>query len=188
MDDLYCPRCGKTLRTGPVAGRERAHCACGFVAFHNPPPVGMAAIEHQGRLVLIRRAGPPLAGYWAPPAGYVEMGESVPEAVVREAREECGLDIALAEDGLLGVWSHAEVGVVLIAYRARAVGGELVAGDDASAVGLFAPGQAPQEPEPAGGTPTDRWFHRAIREVIAAWERPEGSPGPVGPGSPAARR
>jgi len=184
MEFHYCPSCGAALSVGPVAGRDRAHCAaCGFVAFHNPLPVGMAVIDRGDRLVLIRRAGPPLAGFWAPPAGYVEIGESVPEAVVREAREECGLAIAL--DGLLGEWSHAEVGVVLLAFRAHAVGGEPVAGDDASAVGLFARGELPDEPEPAGGTPIDRWLHRAVREIIRAWER---SPGAPSPGNPAARR
>jgi 8-oxo-dGTP diphosphatase len=170
MEFRYCPKCATPLVVGPVAGRNRAHCtACGFVAFHNPAPVGLAVIEHGGRLVLIRRAAAPLAGYWAPPAGYVELGESVPEAAVREAREECGLSIAL--DGLLGVYSHAEVGVVLIAFRAHSTGGEPVGGDDASAVGLFAAGEVPSEPPPESGTPTDRWFHRVIRELIAPWER-----------------
>jgi ADP-ribose pyrophosphatase YjhB (NUDIX family) len=111
------------------------------------------------------------------------MGESVPEAVAREAREECGLTVAVEE--LLGAWSHAEVGVVLLAYRARWLAGEPVAGDDASAVGLFARGEVPEEPEPAQGTPTDRWFHRAIREIIGDWDGRHAAPGP---GNPAARR
>lgn len=171
----YCPRCAAPLVTGPVGGRDREHCeGCGFIAFHNPAPVGMAVIEHRGSLVLIRRAAAPLAGYWAPPAGYVEVGESVPDAVVREAKEECGLSVAL--DRLIGVYSHPEVAVVLIAYAAHATGGEPVAGDDASDVGLFRPGALPDEAPPAGGTPTDLWFHRAIREVTAL--RGGGLPGP----------
>jgi len=148
-----------------VAGREREHCTgCGFVAFHNPAPVGLAVIEHQGGLVLIRRTVAPLAGYWAPPSGYVEMGESVPEATVREAREECGLEIAI--DRLVGVYSHPEVSAVLVAYRAHAVGGALRAGDDASEVALFAPGDLPRQALPESPSATERWFLPLLTTVL----------------------
>lgn len=171
MEFRFCPRCGAALAVGPIAGRARAHCAaCGFVAFHNPAPVGLAVVERDGRLVLIRRREPPLAGYWAPPGGYVELGESVPEAVVREVREECGLEVALEE--LAGVFSHPEVSVVLVAYRARATGGEPRAGDDASGVALFAPGEVPAQPLPAEGTAMDVWLHGVIRELLAPWAPP----------------
>jgi ADP-ribose pyrophosphatase YjhB (NUDIX family) len=105
-----------------LGGKERSRCpACGFVLWRNPAPVGMALIEHEGKLVLIRRNEAPLADYWAPPAGYVECGESVPAAVCREAQEECGLEIEL--DGLLGVWSQADVDVLIVAYAAHSCGG-----------------------------------------------------------------
>jgi 8-oxo-dGTP diphosphatase len=171
MEFRYCPKCGAALAVGPVAGKDREHCpACGFVAFHNPAPVGLAVVDHRGSLVLVRRREAPLAGYWAPPGGYVELGESVPEAVVREAKEECGLDVAL--EGLAGVFSHPEVRVVLVAYRARSTGGAPLAGDDASEVGVFAPGELPVQPPPDGGTVTDHWLHGVIRELLAAWRGP----------------
>jgi len=167
----FCSRCGTPLARALVDGRDRERCpACAFVLFHNPLPVGLAVVDHGGRLVLVRRTTAPLAGFWAPPAGYVETGESVPEAVVREAREECGLDVVL--DGLLGVYSQRDVGVILVAYRAHSTGGSPVAGDDASAVALFAPGELPDEPAPPGATPTDLWFHRVILEVTLPWRRP----------------
>jgi len=163
----FCPQCAAPLARGPVAGREREHCpGCGYVAFHNPAPVGLAVIEHQEKLVLIRRTVAPLAGYWAPPSGYVELGESVPEAVVREAREECGLVIAIGR--LLGVYSHPEVNAVLVAYRARSVGGLLRAGDDASQVALFSPGELPRQTLPQGASPTERWFLPLIEAVLTA--------------------
>lgn len=151
-----------------LGGRERSQCpACGFVFWRNPAPVGMALIGHQGKLVLIRRSQPPLAGYWAPPAGYVECGESVPEAVCREAREECGLEITL--DELLGVYSQADVDVLIVAYRARSVGGRLAAGDDASDARLFDAMKLPLQRPPADGTSTDAWFYRVVTETIEHW-------------------
>jgi len=153
-----------------IGDRQREQCpACGFIAWRNPAPVAMAVIEHERQLVLIRRRDEPLAGYWAPPAGYVETGESVPEAVVREAREECGLEIEL--DGLAGVYSQADVEVLIVAYRAHSSGGRLVAGDDASEVGLFSRGRLPAQLSPVAGSATDLWLHEVILDLTAPWQR-----------------
>lgn len=169
MPTRHCRHCGAVLVELTFAdGRKREQCGhCGTVAWRNPVPVGMALIEHGGGLVLIRRLADPLAGYWAPPAGYVESGESVPEAVLREAREETGLDIAI--DGLFDVYSRADVDVLIVAYRAHAVGGALAAGDDAIEAGLYAPGEWPQEPPPESGAAVDEWFYGVIRDVLSRW-------------------
>jgi ADP-ribose pyrophosphatase YjhB (NUDIX family) len=151
-----------------LGGKQRPQCpACGFVVWRNPAPVGMALITHEDRLVLIRRSAPPLADYWAPPAGYVECGESVPEAVCREAHEECGLSIEL--DGLVGVYSQADVDVLIVAYRAHSCGGSLRAGDDASDARLFAVDQLPLQQPPAGGSATDLWLYQVVADTIAHW-------------------
>ena len=169
MPPRHCQHCGAVLAELTFAdGKRREQCErCGVVAWRNPLPVGMALIEHEGRLVLIRRLASPLAGYWAPPAGYVECGESVPEAVLREVREETGLDIAL--DELFDVYSRADVNVLIVVYRARAVGGALRAGDDAIEAGLFAPGAWPQEPPPESGVAIDEWLYGVIRDATARW-------------------
>lgn len=151
-----------------IDGHERQQCPrCGFVVYRNPAPVGLAVTERDGQLVLIRRAKPPLQGYWAPPAGHVEVGESVPEATIREVREETGLDIVL--EGLVGVYSQANVNVVIVAYRGRAVGGEPKAGEDAVEIALVQPRELPAQPYPADGTPTDRWLFGVIESVTAPW-------------------
>lgn len=170
MTSSYCGTCGTRLTATVLAGRQRMHCsACGYVAWRNPTPVGLAVIEHEGQLVMIRRREAPLANYWAPPAGYVECGESVPQAVIREAREECGLDIEL--DGLLDVYSQADVNVLIVAYRAHSTGGGLRAGDDASEARLFAPGELPDQSAPTGDGATDRWFFRVIEDVTTRWRQ-----------------
>ena len=165
----FCSQCGSRMVLATIGERPREQCpACGFILYRNPAPVAMAVIEHERQLVLIRRRDPPLAGYWAPPAGYVEIGESVPEAVVREAHEECGLEIVLND--LAGVHSQADVEVLIVAYRAHSSGGRLVAGDDASEVALFGRGQLPAQPAPAAGTATDCWLHDVILNVTAPWQ------------------
>lgn len=87
-------------------------------------------------IVLIERANPPYG--WAIPGGFVDVGETTEAAVVRELKEETGLDIVLT--GLLGVYSDPKrdprghtVGIV---YTATAKG-EPIAGDDAKNVQLF---------------------------------------------------
>ncbi|HQE72151.1 MAG TPA: NUDIX hydrolase, partial [Methanothrix soehngenii] len=62
-----------------------------------------AVILFQDGIVLIRRNNPPYQGCYALPGGFVEIGETVEEAAIREAREETGLDINLL--GLVGVYS-----------------------------------------------------------------------------------
>ena len=168
MSVRHCSQCGTSMASVPIDGRQREQCpACGFIDYRNPAPVGMAVIEHDKQLVLIRRGEDPLANYWAPPAGYVECGESVPQAVIREAREECGLDIEL--DELIGVYSQADVNVLIIAYRAHSTGGELRAGDDAIEAALFASGHMPGQPFPENGSATDRWLYDVVRHATAQW-------------------
>ena len=169
MTHGFCAECGAAMELAPLGGKSRPRCGrCGFVRWRNPAPVGMALIEHCGKLVLIRRDGPPLANYWAPPAGYVESGESVTDAVIREAEEECGLRIALGE--LVGVYSQADVDVLIIAYAAQSVGGSLIAGDDAADAVLVEPERLPTQPPPVDGTATDIWLHGVIEAVLADWQ------------------
>jgi 8-oxo-dGTP diphosphatase len=94
-------------------------------------------------------------------------GESVPEAVRREAKEETGLEIAL--DGLVDVYSRADVNVLIVVYRAHVIGGALRAGDDAIEAGLYAPGEWPQEPPPESGVAIDEWLYDVIRDATARW-------------------
>jgi 8-oxo-dGTP diphosphatase len=97
-----------------------------------------AVILFQDGIVLIRRNNPPYQGCYALPGGFVEIGETVEEAAIREAREETGLDINLL--GLVGVYSDPARDprghVVSVAFLARA-SGRLQSGSDARSAQVF---------------------------------------------------
>ena len=71
------------------------------------PKVAVGTIIRTGdeRLVLVRRAIEPGYGLWVFPGGYVDRGEEIIEAALREAREESGLDVRI--DGLVNIYSYA---------------------------------------------------------------------------------
>lgn len=108
------------------------------------PFIGVGAvIVKDKRVLLIRRGTAPLLGEWSLPGGVLECGETLCEAVAREAREETGLVIETGE--MLGVYERIIPGdngrvryhFVLLDYLCRAVGGELKAGSDAADVRWF---------------------------------------------------
>ena len=91
--------------------------------------------------MLLRRALAPQIGRWVFPGGYVDRGEPVDVAAVRETLEEVGLKVSLI--GILDVYSYEGEDVVLIAYSADVIGGELKAGDEAQEVAVFPPEDLP---------------------------------------------
>lgn len=112
--------------------------------FPEHPLIGVGAIIIEaGRVVLVKRAHPPIQGQWSIPGGVLEIGEMVREAAIREAGEETGLIVEPGE--LLGVYDRilrnpehrVQYHYVLIDFLCRRVGGELHASSDAAEVGWF---------------------------------------------------
>jgi ADP-ribose pyrophosphatase YjhB (NUDIX family) len=118
-DARFGPRCGQAAE---ISFPRRIICGhCGYAAYYNPKPVAAAIpLDGQNRVILLRRGFDPGRGLWTFPGGFVDLGESVEEAARREAQEELGIDIELGP--LVGVYSRADDRVVLIVYRAVAVG------------------------------------------------------------------
>jgi 8-oxo-dGTP diphosphatase len=114
------------------------------------PLVGVGAIIiDDGRVLLVKRAHPPLQAQWSIPGGVLEVGELVHEAAIREAREETGLTVEPGQ--LLGVYDRilrnpeqrVQYHYVLVDFLCRRVAGDLAAASDAAEVRWFAREELP---------------------------------------------
>ena len=115
---------------------ERLVCdSCGYVAYENPKIVAGALVEHEGRLLLCRRAIEPRRGYWTLPAGFLELGESPAEGAVREAWEEACARIETTE--LLAIYTVRHISQVQMFYRARMLDPKIDVGPESLEVAFF---------------------------------------------------
>jgi ADP-ribose pyrophosphatase YjhB (NUDIX family) len=138
-DARFCPRCGRPAEV--KFPRQIACLHCGYSAYYNPKPVACAIpIDDDGNVILLRRGFDPGRGLWTFPGGFVDLGESVEEAVHRETDEELRIPIEIKE--LVGVYSRAGDRVVLIVYRALARGRPQTT-PEAVEVRSFAPDEIP---------------------------------------------
>jgi 8-oxo-dGTP diphosphatase len=164
----FCPLCGADLELRSIKASEpdRLVCVrCGFIFYQDPKvAVGTIISDERGRIVLVRRAIEPGYGKWVFPGGYVDRGEIVQQAAVREAREEAGLEIRVEE--LIDVYSYAGRTPIIVVYAARYVSGTLAVDDE----GLEARGFEPDE------IPWDelafRSTHDALRDYLTRSSRP----------------
>lgn len=141
----FCPRCGQPLeqRLLKAGDPPRLVCAsCGFVFYLDPKvAVGTIIRTQDDRIVMVRRAIEPGYGKWVFPGGYVDRGEPLLDAAIREAREESGLVVRL--DGLVNIYSYAGRAPVIIVYAATAIGGHLTIDDESLEAAALAPAAIP---------------------------------------------
>ncbi len=145
--DRFCRRCGHKLSEKKIDNKIRPHCAsCGFVVYLDPKIAAVVLVSDGGRLVLVRRGIEPAMGRWSFPSGYVDRGEAIEDAAVREVKEETGLDVKLG--GLIGLYSRSGSPVALAVFSARVVGGRLEAGSEAQDAAWFSADDLPPLPFP----------------------------------------
>lgn len=141
-DDRFCPSCASPLEEKEVAERQRPVCPkCGRVVFYDPKVAATCIVERDGKLLLVRRGNEPGYGLWSLPGGYVDRGEVVEEAAAREVMEETGLEVEI--ENLIGLFSEAGQPVMVAAFAARELGGQLESGPETLDVGFFSPDELP---------------------------------------------
>ncbi len=156
----HCPRCAGPLE----AERHSVRCpACGLVAYDNPAPAICAlVVDGEGRVLLGRRAHDPFKGMWDVLGGFMESDEQPLETLVRELKEETGLDVEPLEfvAAVTDRYGHDGPATLNVAWTARVVGGTLAPADDVVELAWFANDELPREDELA---------FRNGAEILAAW-------------------
>jgi len=125
----YCPKCGSELVTTEIDGRQRRKCpaqSCGYVFWDNPAPVVAAIVEHGDEVILVHQKGWPEKWHGLV-TGFMERGETPEEAILRELREELGLEGEIV--GFVGYYSFIQLNQLILAFHVRAAG-EIHLGDE----------------------------------------------------------
>jgi 8-oxo-dGTP diphosphatase len=154
----YCPRCAAELDQRA----SRVQCpACGFCVRR----------RRQRGLLLARRAHEPDAGLWDTPGGFLDEGEEPRAALLRELREEAGVEIEIGDFfGMFldryGAGDEAPW-VLNLAWETAIVAGEPAPADDVAELRWFAPAALPPDDELAFG-----WLAGALREWRQSRSRP----------------
>jgi ADP-ribose pyrophosphatase YjhB (NUDIX family) len=112
----------------------------------------------------VKRAIDPGYGKWVFPGGYVDRGETLVAAAVREAREECGLEVRL--DGLVNIYSYPGRAPIIAVYAATAVGGTLCVDEECLETAEFEASAIPWDELAFRST------HEGLRDYLAGLRHP----------------
>ena len=115
----FCSNCGHSVEVRVPDGDNlpRFVCpACHTIHYENPKLVVGCVPEHDGRILLCKRAIEPRLGYWTMPAGFMENGETLEAAAARESREEALAEVAIGS--LLAIVNVVHAHQVHVMYRA----------------------------------------------------------------------
>ncbi|HVB60950.1 MAG TPA: NUDIX hydrolase [Ktedonobacteraceae bacterium] len=158
----YCPMCATPLVEQDIYHGLRLTCPdCGFINFLEPKVVAVIVIEDEDKILLGKRNIDPGMGRWSFVSGYVERGEKLEEAAIREVKEETNLDVRL--ERLIGIYSERDNPHIVIAFAASITNNntnEIVAQpDEVSELAFFALDRIPTL-----AFPTDTTILQALRQ------------------------
>jgi ADP-ribose pyrophosphatase YjhB (NUDIX family) len=140
----FCANCGGPvqLTIPPGDNRLRGVCeACGAIHYQNPRIVVGCIPERQGRLLLCQRAIEPRRGYWTFPAGFYEIGETLPQAAARESLEEALARVQIGS--MLAITHVLHAAQVHMTFRATLLDDDFGVGAESLQVGLYAEADIP---------------------------------------------
>jgi ADP-ribose pyrophosphatase YjhB (NUDIX family) len=140
----FCSACGSpvSLRNPEGDHFTRYICdACGVVHYQNPKLIVGCVPEHEGRILLCRRAIEPRLGFWTIPAGFMENGETTQEGAARESFEEAQARVEIGS--LLAVVHVLHADQVHVMFRASLPEPQFGPAPESLEVGLFAEDEIP---------------------------------------------
>lgn len=161
----FCPQC-KSDMAGTVIENEPRHActndACDFVQYENPTPVVAAIVEHEGDIILAHNK------MWTQKffgviTGFLEKHEVPEPAMIREVKEELGLDAH--SPTLIGHYQFEPMNQIIIAYHVHAEG-EIVLGDELDEYKRISPDKLKGWPMGAGKAVTD-WVNQRNADISA---------------------
>lgn len=118
----YCPQCMAAFKTQLLDGVERQICSapgCNFVVWDNPVPVVAGLVTYEDKLLLARNSAWS-EGMFSMITGYLERHESPEEAIIRETKEELGLDAS--DVSFIGHYSFVDKNQIIMAFSVKAEG------------------------------------------------------------------
>jgi NADH pyrophosphatase NudC (nudix superfamily) len=122
MSVHFCPQCGSPLQAVEINDQQRQRCSvsgCGYVHWDNPVPVVAAIVEVDGAVILARNHRWP-EHMFGLISGFLEKGETPDAAVLREVREELGLQAETAY--FIGYYPFFEMNQLILAFHVPACG------------------------------------------------------------------
>ncbi|QMV43047.1 NUDIX hydrolase [Cohnella cholangitidis] len=155
MEVKFCSSCGAGMETREVDGTLRRACTkCSFVHWGNYSIGVGALVVKEDKMLLVRRAQDPGKGYWTNPGGYIEQLEPIEETIVREVREECGVESTIK--GIVALRDQPRsIHNLYVAFEMDYVGGEPTPdGVEVDAAGFF----GMEEMEAMNVAPFTKWL------------------------------
>lgn len=140
----FCDQCGNPVEFRIPSGDHlpRYVCPrCGTIHYLNPRIIAGCVPDHEGKILLCRRAIEPRLGFWTFPSGFMENGETVQQAAARESLEEACAQVQIGS--LLAVVHVLEAHQVHIFFRATLARAEFDISPESLEVGLFAESDIP---------------------------------------------
>ena len=145
LEYRYCVECSGELivRILTPGEPERLVCSrCGRIHHLDPKLTSCGLLTRNGSVLLVRRTRPPARNRWCVPGGFVDRGETLEAAAVREVLEETGLQTEVRS--LYGLYSYSGYPVVVAIYDMEIRAGVLIPNEDeCSAARWFSPEEIP---------------------------------------------
>lgn len=143
----FCPTCQSSLVRKEIDRRSLLTCPnCGFIFWNNPKPVTSILLHKDGKVLMLKSHKQPYEDFWVLPGGYIDYEEEPAQAVVREVKEEVGLEAQI--EGFLDAYRigddprGANIDIVFVG---SAIGDPRIEKETFSEFAYFAPGELPEK-------------------------------------------